>query len=90
MRAFAAIGSAHTSMPSTHTWPRSGRSKPVAMRSVVVLPAPLGPTMPKNDPRGTSTLISATATFGPNDFPRPRTVSAGHAAAASVSVTGPG
>ena len=56
MRAFAAIGSVHTSMPSTHTCPRSGRSSPVAMRSVVVLPAPLGPTMPKNDPRGTSRL----------------------------------
>ena len=71
MRAFAAIGSVHTSMPSTHTCPRSGRSSPVAMRSVVVLPAPLGPTMPKNEPRGTSRLISATAIFGPNALAKP-------------------
>ena len=79
MRALAAIGSVHTSMPSTHTCPRSGRNSPVAMRSVVVLPAPFGPTMPKNEPRGTSRLTSATAIFGPNALARPRTVSAGHA-----------
>ena len=57
------------------------------MRSVVVLPAPLGPTMPKNEPRGTSTLISATAIFGPNALASPRTVSAGHASPVPVNVT---
>ena len=33
--------------------PASGRRSPVAMLSMVVLPAPLGPTMPKMLPRGT-------------------------------------
>ena len=90
MRALAAIGSVHTSMPSTHTCPRSGRSKPVAMRSVVVFPAPFGPTMPKKEPRGTSTLISATAIFGPNAFANPRTASAGHASPVPVIATSAG
>src|SRR5579862_8232529 len=87
MRALAATGPAHTSMPSTHTWPASGRSNPVAMRSVVVLPAPLGPTRPKNDPRGTSSDRPATATFGPNRFTRPRSTTAGQACA---TARGPG
>ena len=37
---------AHTSTPCTKAVPRSGVSRPVAMVSVVVLPAPFGPTIP--------------------------------------------
>src|SRR5579871_889155 len=79
MRALAAAGSAQTSIPSTQTCPASGRSRPVAMRSVVVLPAPLGPTRPKNEPRGTSSDSPATATFAPNRLARPRSTTAGQA-----------
>src|SRR6202023_63961 len=76
--ALASTGRSHTSTPSTHTWPRSGRSRPVARRSVVVFPAPLGPTIPKKDPWATSRSTPATAGFGPNDFASPRARNAGH------------
>ena len=46
------------------------------MRSVVVLPAPFGPTMPKNEPGATSRSTWSTATLGPNVLRRPRAVSA--------------
>src|SRR3954465_15403740 len=93
MRALAATGSAHTSMPSTQTWPPSGRSSPVAIRNVVAFPAPLGPTMPKNEPGatsrrtgptdepgGTSRSTWLTAPLGPNALRSPRVSSAGGAA----------
>jgi len=51
--AFAATGSAQTSRPKIRTVPPSGRSRPTAIDSDVVLPAPFGPTRPKNDPAGT-------------------------------------
>ena len=38
------------------------------MDSVVVLPAPFGPTMPKMVPAGTDTLMWSTATVSPNRF----------------------
>src|SRR5215216_4806650 len=47
----AATGSAHTSTPKTLAVPASGRSSPTAIDRAVVLPAPLGPTSPKKDPR---------------------------------------
>ena len=40
----AATGSASASMPATRIEPASGRSRPAIMRSVVVLPAPFGPS----------------------------------------------
>ncbi|BCW76162.1 hypothetical protein NicSoilB11_24870 [Arthrobacter sp. NicSoilB11] len=42
------------------------------MDSVVVLPAPLGPTIPKNEPAGTSRLMPSTAIFPPNLLASPR------------------
>ena len=41
---FAATGSFSASMPMIETEPASGRSSPATMRSVVVLPAPFGPS----------------------------------------------
>ena len=41
-----------TSSPSSRTRPASGSSKPAIMRSVVVLPQPLGPSIEKNSPAG--------------------------------------
>lgn len=49
----------------------------MAIDSVVVLPAPLGPTRPKKQPRGTSRSIPATAATCPNDLLSPRTCTAG-------------
>ncbi len=44
MICLAATGSASASMPKTEIEPASGRSRPATMRSVVVLPAPFGPS----------------------------------------------
>jgi hypothetical protein len=46
--------------------PPSGRSSPTAIDSDVVLPAPFGPTSPKNEPAGTSRSTWSTAMFEPN------------------------
>jgi hypothetical protein len=43
---FAAIGSASASTPKISMLPASGFKSPTTMRSVVVLPAPLGPSRP--------------------------------------------
>ena len=37
----------------------------MTIRMVVVLPAPLGPSSPKTEPRGTEKLMSSTATWSP-------------------------
>ena len=44
------IGSASTSMPATRALPLSGRDRVVRIRTVVDLPAPLGPSSPKMVP----------------------------------------
>src|SRR6266540_2799018 len=73
MRRLASGGLRQTSTPSTATLPASGRSRPVTMPSVVVLPAPLGPTRPKKQPCGMSRSIPATASFAPKALRRPLT-----------------
>ena len=45
--------------------PESGRKSPVIIDSVVVLPAPLGPTTPNIEPRRTVRSMSSTATVEP-------------------------
>ena len=47
--------------PSNHTSPVAGRSRPMIVLSVVVLPAPLAPTMLTISPSATSseTVLSA-------------------------------
>src|SRR5665647_1710370 len=77
IRALAATGSDHTSWPSTSTVPASGRSRPVIIDSVVVLPAPLGPTRPYIDPAGTSSESPSTARLSPYVLTRSVTRSAG-------------
>lgn len=59
-------GSAHTSMSKTVAVPASGRSSPTAIDRDVVLPAPLGPTRPKNEPAGTARSMWSTAMVVPN------------------------
>lgn len=51
MRALARTGSAQMSAPNTVEVPASGRSSPAAIDSVVVLPAPFGPTQPEERSR---------------------------------------
>ena len=74
--AFAAVGSVQTSTPARITRPSSGVSRPVTIDRVVVLPAPFGPTRPKNDPTGTSRSMWSTAGLPPNDLVRPRSANA--------------
>ena len=57
------------------------------MRSVVVFPAPFGPTSPKKDPRGMSRSIPSTATFPSNDFRSDRTETAGASVALEVDTS---
>src|SRR5665647_2448472 len=73
MMRLASMGFAQTSMLFTRMEPESGRSKPVIIDSVVVLPAPLGPTIPKKDPARTSRSMPDTATVWPKLFIRPDT-----------------
>src|SRR6266508_2000498 len=70
MRRFTSIGCSSTSSPHTETRPSLGGMKPVIMRMVVDLPAPLGPRNPRTSPLPTSKEIPSTARFGPNDLLR--------------------
>ena len=53
--------------------PRVGVTSPSSIRSVVVLPAPLGPRKPVTEPGSTVKLRSSTARTVPKDLVRPRT-----------------
>ena len=53
-RARRYIGSRVTSRPSNKTEPPSASIRPMVMRKLVVLPAPLGPSRPTTSPRSTS------------------------------------
>src|SRR5262249_39666727 len=66
MRSFTACGSRATSWPATQAWPPVGSMRPQSIRSVVVLPAPSGPTRPKISPRATSTVRRSTAVRSQN------------------------
>src|SRR5690606_12568678 len=67
----AASGSLATSLPSTRTRPPSGRISVYSIRSVVVLPAPLGPSRPVISPSRASKPTSSTATTGVLSLPLP-------------------
>src|SRR5471030_1681773 len=67
-----ASGSAKQSMPSTRADPRVGTTRVAIMRSVVVLPAPLGPRSPVMKPSGAVKLTSRTASTSPKRFARSR------------------
>src|SRR5579871_2857024 len=68
MRRFASIGCSSTSKPQTLARPASALMKPVMMRMVVDLPAPLGPRNPSTSPGATSNETSLTATLDPKDL----------------------
>ena len=52
-------------MPATVTLPLVGGRKPVIMRMVVVLPAPLGPSIPTISPSLTEKEMPSTAVKSP-------------------------
>src|SRR5687768_7553473 len=64
------MGCSSTSKPPTVIFPDLGGMKPVIMRMVVDLPAPLGPRKPSTSPRSTAKEMPSTARLGPNDFTR--------------------
>src|SRR5712691_6022456 len=70
MRRFTSIGCSSTSSPHTETVPELGGIKPVIMRMVVDLPAPLGPRNPRTSPLATSKETASTARFCPKDLLR--------------------
>ncbi len=61
-------GTCVTSAPCSTMRPASGASNPAIMRSVVVLPHPLGPSIEKNSPPGIVIETSLTATTSSNRF----------------------
>src|SRR5436305_2978231 len=58
-----------TSFPSRTMRPSSGTSKPAIIRSVVVLPQPLGPSSEKNSPSRIDSVTSRTAAAFPKRLP---------------------
>ena len=73
MRRRASTGSSATDSPSISAAPRSGAIRVVSMRSVVVLPAPLGPSRPVTTPSAAEKETSSTAVTLPKRLCRLRT-----------------
>src|SRR5580693_7994062 len=69
--------SATTSCPATVALPRSGRSSVVRTRTVVVLPAPFGPSRPRISPAATCRSSPSRACVLPKALRRPRASMAG-------------
>ena len=64
-------GTLVTSFPCSTMRPASGNSKPATIRSVVVLPHPLGPSSEKNSPSSISSDTSSTAPTEPKRLVTP-------------------
>ena len=62
-----------TSCPHNRTVPEVGERKPVIIRMVVDLPAPLGPRKPRTSPRCTLKETESTAWIKPNRFDKDST-----------------
>src|SRR5262245_55035866 len=60
-----------TSWPCSRIRPSSGVSNPAIIRSVVVLPQPLGPSIEKNSPARTANETPRTAATSANRFVTP-------------------
>ena len=60
----ARTGSAPTSTPPTIAWPLVGFTRVVSIPTVVVLPAPFGPSSPNTSPGATVNEIPSTALTG--------------------------
>ena len=64
---FTPTGSATTSRPATQARPPVGSTRVVSMPMVVDLPAPFGPSSPKNWPEPTDRSMPRTAGTSPRD-----------------------
>ena len=64
-------GSRRTSTPKMLASPSSIGSRVASIRSIVVLPAPLGPSTPNTSPRRTSRSMPSTARWAPKVLTRP-------------------
>src|SRR5688572_5146581 len=73
MRRLMPSRSVSSGRPSIITSPAVGRSRPVSILIVVLLPAPLGPRKPKKRPRATLKVSPSTAVFSRKTLVRPRT-----------------
>src|SRR5262245_29927807 len=73
IRGFSRSGERTTSTPRTSTVPPSGGRSPSRISTVVVLPAPFGPSSPKTSPFETWKLMPSTATRSPYVFLSPST-----------------
>src|SRR4051795_10236299 len=88
MRARSAGASETTSRPATRALPASGSSSVARMRTVVVLPAPLGPSTPSTVPGATASSTPSSARVGPKDFTSPLTRMAGASPASVYGMSG--
>src|SRR3954463_14590709 len=77
-----------TSRPATRALPASGSSSVARMRTVVVLPAPLGPSTPSTVPGATASSTPSSARVGPKDFTSPFTRMAGASPASVYGMSG--
>ncbi len=64
IRRFTSCGASDTETPSTAIRPELGRTSVLMQPSVVLLPAPFGPSRPKNSPRSTLNDTPRTASTG--------------------------
>ena len=71
IRSRTRAASVTTSYPPTRAWPASGRRSVASIRTVVVLPAPLGPSNETTVPSSTSRERFSTAMKSPKRFVRP-------------------
>src|SRR3954449_10299914 len=86
MRERSCAASRTTSRPATRALPASGERSVERMRTVVVLPAPLGPSTPRTVPGAASSSTPSSARTAPNDFTRPLTSIAGGRAGWGVRI----
>src|SRR4051812_5473353 len=77
MRRRTARGCAITSMPATSAEPESGFRRVLSTRTMVVLPAPLGPSRPSTVPLGTVRSTPSSAVTLPYVLTSPRAEMAG-------------
>src|SRR3954462_1672233 len=87
-RARSAGASETTSRPAARALPASGSSSVARMRTVVVLPAPLGPSTPSTVPGATASSTPSSARVGPKDFTSPFTRMAGASPASVYGMSG--
>src|SRR4051794_12398832 len=88
MRGFTSSARVATSTPRTIACPPSGARSPSRISTVVVLPAPFGPSRPKISPAATWKSMPSTATMSPYRLISPRTSTTGPVGADPVATIG--